>query len=212
MSNNLAGLNSKLDAELLDTADSVWTSAMKDEYLTEAVDDLWPRFSRTLEPSTTTVALVAATYRYSLPAGVCAVSRIDLLDASGTEYGSVNGRAWEVSGDLLSGTGKLHIGAAIVDGFAGGSVQLVAYGKYDVTTNLIPNDLIELVIARARAKAYRQLGTLRANFKVWLSRNQVTNITVNELIHLINESDAEANRLEAKTPRTWQRPVPGRVG
>jgi hypothetical protein len=211
--NDLADLNSKLATQLRDTAHSVWATGEKDYLIQQAVDTLWPRFSRPLDPESTTITLVAEDYFYSLPTGVMAVSRVDLVDSGGTEYGPIFGRAWEVVGDVPAGTGKIHVGPVIVDSYAGGTLRLNGYGRYGTATNLIPNhDLAQLALARARAEAYRRVASDRQKFTTWLARNQVQNVSINELIQLINEADAEAGRLAAMLPRTWQLPVQGRVG
>lgn len=211
MANDLSTLNGKLATQLRDTSGTlVWASTEKDDLITWAVTGLWPRFSRPLDPTVTTVALVAGTYYYALPAGVKAVSRVDYYDANLVEYGPLHGRSWEIAGDAFYGTGKLHVSPAIAE--QGGTVRLNGYGIYDVTTNLIPDILIALVLAKARAEAYRRMGVDRVRFKEWLAKNQTQNVSVNELIHLINEADNEAIRLERSLPRTWQKPVPGRQG
>lgn len=209
--NDLADLNSALDVQLKDTTDVVWTSAEKDELLKQSVHALWPRFSRPLDPTATTITIVADTYYYSLPSGVTAVSRIDLLDADSEDRGPIHGRAWELTGDVLSGSGKLHVGPTYVKGYVGGTLRLHGYGKYDTATNLIPWDFRALVLAQARAEAYRRVAADRVKFEEWLARNQTQNVSVNELVQFINEADAEAQRLRVMTPRTWQKPVEGRV-
>ena len=212
MANNLAGLNPKLATQLRDAAYGTWVTGEMDELLTESVNSLWPRYSRELDPTTTTITLVTATYFYALPAGVMAISRLDFVDSGGGEFGPVFGRAWELVGNPLLGTAKLHIGPVIVESGVGGTVRILGYGKYDVTTNLIPDDYIQLVLARARAEAYRRIASDRVRFKEWLARNQTQNVSVNELLQLINEADNEINRLTAQAPRVWQRPVPGSTG
>lgn len=211
MPNDLATLNAKLVTQLRDTGSTlVWASTEKDDLLTWAMASLWPRFSRPLDPAVATVALVADTYFYALPAGVRAVSRVDYIDASGNEFGPLHGKSWEIAGDAFYGTGKLHVAPAIVA--QGGTLRLNGYGIYDGTTNLIPDILVPLVLATARAEAYRRVAGNRAKFEEWLTVNQVQNVSVNELTQLVNEADNEMQRLKAQLPRTWQKPVPGRQG
>jgi len=79
-------------------------------------------------------------------------------------------------------------------------------------TSYIPDDLVSLVLANARAEAYRRMGADRAAFTNWKARNQKQNISVNELYSLITEAESEALRLQRFTPKVWRRPVPGRLG
>ena len=211
MANDLTTLNAKLTTQLRDTGTPlVWASTEKDDLLTWAIAGLWPRFSRPLDPTTSTVALVANTYFYALPAGVRAISRVDYVDANTIEFGPLNGRSWEIAGDAFYGTGKIHVSPAIVAQL--GTLRVNGYGVYDGTTNLIPDILVPLVLAKARAEAYRRMAGNRAKFEEWMSRNQTQNVSVNELLQMINEADNEMQRLEASLPRAVQKPVPGRQG
>lgn len=211
MPNDLATLNAKLTTQLRDTgATLVWASTEKDDLLDWAVAGLWPRFSRPLDPAAATVALVTDTFFYALPTGVRAVSRVDYVDTNAIEFGPLHGKSWEIAGDAFYGTGKLHVSPAIVS--QGGSLRLNGYGVYDTATNLIPDILVPLVLAKARAEAYRRIGPDRVKFKEWLAKNQVQNVSVNELLQFINEADNEMQRIEHSLPRVWMRPVPGRQG
>jgi len=212
VANNALYLNGKLATALHTTyaATDSWTSVEVDDIIAWAVLQLWPRYSRVLDPETTTVAVVDSDYYYDLPTGVLAVSRVDRYDSAGVDYGALHAQSWELVGDVFIGTGKLHIGGSAA--IAADVLHLHGYGRYDVTTNLIPDALIPLVLARARAEAYRRVAADRERFKDWISRNQTQNVSVNELLGFINEADAEARRLLGETPRVWQRPVQGRVG
>ena len=75
--------------------------------------------------------------------------------------------------------------------------------------DLIPDDLVPLVIATATAKAYRDLGADRAQFRQWMDSGE-SDTSVNSLVMLINEADNEARTIRRQI-KTWQRPVPGRV-
>lgn len=209
MANNAATLNTKLATALRDTTYATWTTGELDDLIAWSVARLFGRVSRPLDPTTTTITLVADTFYYSLPAGVLSVSRVDYLDTSGNELGPISGRAWELVGDTLLGTGKLHISPRIVASL--GTLRLHGYGRYDVSTNLIADDYVPLVLARARAEAYRRVMSDRERFKTWLARNQTQNVSINEMLQVINEADAEANRLARET-HVWQKPVPGRAG
>lgn len=209
MANNLATLNNKLATALRDESYDTWASAELDDLLKWSVATLWPRFSRPLDPTTTTVTLVDGTLYYSLPSGVMNISRCDLLNASDEYVGPVYGGAWEIVGDVYTGAGKLHVGEEVPSG--GGKLQLHGYGRYDTASNAVPDDFVPLVLAKARAEAYRRIAADRERFKNWLARNQSQNVTVNELLLMINEADRDALQHERRL-QVFQKPVQGRVG
>lgn len=208
MSNNLAGLNAFLDTALND-ADVTWTSAEKDNILTWAVAGLYPRLARPLDPTLTTVALTADTFYYALPDGVMDVSQVFLVNADDAEWGFLKNGSWEIVGDPLQATGLIHVSPTIVNTI-GGTLRLHGYGRFDVTTNLIPDDYVPVVIAAARAEAYRRVTGDRARFKVWLSRQQTQNVSENEALGMVAEATRDAERLSSKF-KTWRRPVSARV-
>lgn len=212
MANNAAYFNAALQLSLHSTFASgdTWTSAEVDNIVAWSILQLWPRYARVLDPVTTTVAVVADTYYYSLPAGVLAVSRIDRFDSAGTDFGAIHGGSWELTGDVFIGTGKLHIGGRAA--VATDVLHLHGYGRYDVVTNLVPDALVPLVLARARVEAYRRVAADRERFKAWLSRNQTQNVSINELLAFIQDAESDVRRLEGQTPKVWQRPVQGRIG
>lgn len=209
MANDIDTLLPQLKIALRDTDDATWSDSEKRNLIKWAVTGLWPRISRPLDPTATTVSLVAGTYYYSLPSGVVAVSTIDRVGADGHEYGPMSTGSWTIDGSTLDGTAKLHVSPVIADG--GGTLRLGGYGRYDITTNYILDDHVPLVIAMARAEAYRRMAADREQFKTWLARNQSQNVTINELVMLINEADNEVMRLRSLL-KVWQRPVPGRRG
>ena len=208
MANDLAGLNAFLDAQLNDAANTVWPSADKDNVITWAVAGLYPHISRVIDPSTATIDLTPGTYFYTLPTGVLNVSRVEYINTAGDEVGSLANGSWELVGDPLLGTHLLHVSPSITD--ADGTLRVHGYGRYNVTTNLIPDEYVPLVLAMARAELYRRTAGDRVRYQEWMSRQQVQNVSVNELMQFVNEADREAARLRSQY-RTWQRPVPGRV-
>jgi hypothetical protein len=208
VSNDAATLNSKLATALRDTAYAVWNSTELDDLISWAVAGLYPRFVRPLDPTTTTVTLVEGTYFYPLPSGVVEVSTVETYNAT-TENGPLDGQTWQVVGDAYAGTGKLRVSPVIAQ--TGDTARLFGYGTYDVTANYIPDILVPLVLARARGEAYRRMAGDRAKFEQWLAVNQTQNVSVNELLQLVNESDADAIQMERRLPRSWRRPVAGRL-
>jgi hypothetical protein len=207
MSNDLATLTTKLSVALNDEAYATWAQAELNDLITYAIASLYPHLSRPLDPTSTTVTLVTTTYFYALPAGVMAVSRVDWVDTDSNELGPLSS-GWEVVGSPVLGTAKLHVSPVIAQ--QGGTLRLTGYGRFDATANYVPDDYVRLVLALARAEAYRRMAGDRVRFKEWLASNQTQNVTVNELLLLINEADSEADKLY-RLHRVWQRPVPGRT-
>jgi hypothetical protein len=206
MANDLATLNAKLATALRDTTYEVWSSHEMDDLITWAVADLWPAIS--YEPLVTAladIAIVAGTYEYATTIRV--IRRIDLFDSAGTYVGPLADGTWEPSGSTSS---AFQVNETINDQYAGGDYRPVGYQQYNVSTNLIPDDLVRLVLAKARAEAYRRMGADRSQFKNWQARNQSQDMTINELVLLINEADSEAERMR-RLHRTIHRPVPGRI-
>lgn len=147
-------------------------------------------------------------YRYHLHATIAHVTRCDWVSEDNeTEYGALDGQSWEVLGNTEDDNALLYVAPIIVE--QGGILRLHAHNQYDTTANYIPERLVPLVIARARAEAYRRLAADRQKFKAWLSRNQEQNVTINELLQMINEADNEALVLD-RGQKSWQKPVPAR--
>lgn len=217
--NTLATLTAKLATALNDdgTADldedafQTWNSTELDTIVGMSVATLYPRYCRLLDPTLYTITLVASTYFYNVPTGVVSVNRLDRVQSDGTEAGPVSGLAWEIVGDLNGGTAKIHVSPQIVDGFVGDTIRINGYGAYDTSSNPVSDSLSQLVLARARAEAYRRIAGDRTQFEQWLSRNQVQNVSVNELLQYVRDAQAEANRLEAALPRTQMIPVQARL-
>lgn len=205
MANTLAVLNGLLDIALRDTSDETWTSAEKDSLIEQAVDDC-PL--RPLLHGDATQALTSGTYYYALPVAVASVSRIDVADADGNEAGSIPGGLWEVIGDPLTSAAEVHIDPRVVDRWGtGATIRYIGYGRYDTTTNLIPDDFVPFVIAHARAEAYGRMASDRARFRNWETSEQPLNISVNELLTLINDAQLERDRHRVRIMR-WRKPMP----
>jgi hypothetical protein len=210
LANNLATLSSKLATALNDTDHEAWLSTEKDDLVTWAVADLYPRFARGLDPESTTITLVAEDYFYSLPSGTVEVSSVDIVDLDGEEAGMVGQGAWSVVGDEW-GTQKIRIAPRVVEDHAGGTLRLHGFGRYDTTTNLIPDHLVPLVLAMGRAEAYRRVAGERARFEQWQAASHEQDVTVNELLALTQEAVADVERLRARSKRSVRRPVPARL-
>lgn len=211
MANDLSTLNGYLDVALRDTTDQTWTSAEKDNLIRWAISRLQGRIGW----RNTYVQAVSPTVSwYSLAAsGLESVDRVDLYN--GAPFGTgkmvmpLPAGTWEVVGDFHADQSpQLYVNPSYTT--AGYYFLIHGQAKFDTATALIPDMYVPAVIAVARAEAYRRMGADRAQFKAWLSKNQVQNISVNELILLINEADAEAQLQLSRLPIKGK-PVPGRV-
>jgi hypothetical protein len=208
VANNLATLSSKLATAIRDTDHAVWNSTEKDDLITWAVAGLWPRIARALDPESSTITIVADDYFYSAPTGILDVEQLEWRSDS-VELGFLEDNQWTVTGDEFAGNLKIRVAPGIVD--QGGTLRVHGYGRYDTTTNLIPDDYVPIVISRAREEALRRVAGDRARFKQWMVANQKQGVTVNELLQQIDEAERHAIRLEARY-RTQRRPRPGRRG
>lgn len=208
MANDLATMRASLRQQLSDVEDETWDAGEKDDLLAWSMRRLNRRVVRPLDPRAAgqTITLVSGTEFYSIDSGITHVYAVDwVLSDGSTEMGEVGG--WEVVGDLAAGTAKLRVN----DGMAktGGTLYLNAAGRYDLTTNLIPDDYVTLVLAMARSEALRRLSSDRARFKQWQNTNQVQNISVNELLQMVQDADRQADQ-EWALMKQWQMPVNAR--
>lgn len=213
MPNDLATMNGYLDVALRDTGDETWTSTEKNNLITWAIAQLGSRMSKR---ATATLAISPTMPWYDLSSlGLSTVDRVDLYNgspfsASSKRLMALPGGSWEITGDILSGSSpQLYINP--IYSVAGHYLLLHGTAKFDASTSLVPDRYVPAVLAVARAEAYRRVTAERARFKNWLAKNQVQNISVNELIQMVNEADAEAQRLMGNVQITGK-PVPGRVG
>lgn len=208
MPNNLATLSSKLATALRDTDHSTWNSTEKDDLVTWSVAGLYPRIARRLDPTTTTITLVANTYFYAVPSGVIEIESIQWT-RDGDELGYLADGTWSLEGDPYAGTLKVHIAPTIVEQL--GTLRVHGFGRYDTTTNLIPDDFVPLVLAIARCDAYDRVTGERARFLQWQASEQEQDTSVNELLNQVQMARVERERQWARF-QTQRRPVPGRLG
>ena len=218
--NDLSRLQVALSVQLSDESFETWTNGETEDLITWAVAQLYPRYAREINPqdSAATITIVAESYFYVLDETIRNVVRVDLVgpaDSAGErlDYGRIDGGLWEVAGDLESGDGLLHVGAALNDAYDAGYYRLTGYGAYGVSGEYtIPDRLVPLTLAMARAEAVRRIAADRSRFKAWLEKNQGQNVSVNELKQLADDADAEIRYQKLATQRTWQKPTPGRQG
>lgn len=208
MANDAATLNGLLDIALRDTSDATWSSDEKDSLITQAVLECPPR---PLLHDEHTATLTTGTYFYTLSPWVKTLSRIDLVDASGVEQGSIPGGLWEIHGDTYTGNAEVQIAPRVVDRWGtGATIRYIGYSEYDTSTHLIPTEYVRFVIAHAKAEAYSRMASDRARFKQWANDEQTLNISVNELVQMVNDAQLERDRERARIQR-WRKPMPARL-
>lgn len=204
MANDLATLNAKLATALRDTDNATWTSAELDDLLTWSAARLFPRLARSLRES---VTLVDDDDQYTL-SSLREVTRVDFLDSDGVLLMPLPDGTWELWGDGETSDPVLYINPVYAK--SPYTLRVHGHAPYDLVTALPLDRHVPLILAIARAEAGRREITRRMNFKQWMNENQTQNVTVNELVLLVNEADAEAARLSAEM-KTWRKPKPGRV-
>lgn len=215
MANDLATLTSLLATQLRDTSNEVWTNAEKQNLIQLAVARLYPRV---LKYTTVNVPVDQGASFFTVGGPTTPfvkIHRIDLWDTDPTSRMSrmvmeIPGRSWEVQGEVIPGE---SIRVVLHPTFSyNSSYYMVVHGftQFDLTNNQIPDYLVPLVLARARAEAYRRAGADRVQFKNWLVSNQTQNVSVNELLQLIREAADEAEMEERKFSSRHSKPVVAR--
>jgi hypothetical protein len=215
MTNTLEDMRARLRDQLADTEDETWNAGEKDDVLLWAVRKLNQRLNKPIDPEAAAASITLATgdYFYAIDSSITQLVRVDYIDSDSSEQGPLT-TGWEIVGDLIDGTAKLHVSPTIVE--QGGTLRLIAYGRYTLTTqtaaqtNAVPDDYVTLVLALSRAEAYRRLVSNRARFEQWQVSNQVQNISVNELLQMVSEADRQAED-EWMSLKRWQKPVMGRI-
>lgn len=207
MANTTAVLRGYLQSALRDSSNATWTTTEMDNAIIRAVTTLYPRVVRPLAPESYTQALTAGTYFYALNSAIIQLNAVDWVDSDSNERGRLGPGTWEVLGDILGGTAKVHVSPSIAD--YGGTLRYYGFGRYDTTTNYIPDEYINLVIAKAEVELLHYLKSDRARFLNWANTRQDQNISLNELLQAVNNAEQRAAMLDART-QTWRKPVAGR--
>ena len=203
MANNLATLRTQLSLKLRDATNATWSTGELDDILTQRAAQLWPRVGVNLTTDFTTIPYQESN---SLPATFRSVHRVDVLDVTGLMEYTMPAGTWELRG--TPGAYTLFVNRNYV--LSGKTMRVFGYGVYDLVTTLPDDRFVPLILAQSASEALRRLIPDRAQFKKWLTRNQEQNVSVNELILMVNEADAEAEKLYQRA-WTWKKPVPGRV-
>lgn len=215
MANDLATLTGYLKTTLRDSTDTTWTVEEKQDLITWSISRLYPNVVKyvTLEKQVDPNASFITTGDVTTP--WISIHRIDLWDGDPTSTLSrmvqeLPGQAWEVQTQIEGGS-AVRIVMNPSYNYNGAYFYMIhGYIAYDSTANLVPDRLIPLVLARARQEAYRRMGADRAQFKNWLVQNQTQNVSVNELVQLINEASNEADGEERRMMTRHPRPVTAR--
>jgi hypothetical protein len=213
VANTLAVLRGKLDTQLNDTAHDAWDQTEKEELITQAVNNLYPRFARPF--STAIYPLTADTENYAVPAGMMEVHRVEVGEvATDLLVRVLDGGTWYTYNNALTDELEIFVNARYSD--ADHYYILHGIGRYTLTSGstpdqLIPDALVPMVLADARSEAYRRIVGQRARFEQWQAASHEQDVTVNELLALTQEAQANAERVRARLPRTVRRPVPGRL-
>jgi hypothetical protein len=215
MANDLETMRQLLRDVLYDVDDVTWNAGEKDDILQMSVRRLSQRLPRPLDPTAAaqTITLVSETYFYAIDSGIISVEKVFYINSDSDRIGYMES-GWEVVGDLTTGSAQLHVSPITVE--QGGTLQITGAGRYTLVTQsaaqtaAIPDDYRPYVLAISKAEAYRRLLSDRARFYQWQNANQVQNISMNELIQMVNEADRQALD-EWLAIKRWQKPVIGRI-
>ena len=196
MANDLTTLQGKLAEQLRDTGHETWSASEKNDLIRWAVADLAPGI---MKYTTFSQAADNNTNFITMGGDFASIHRIDMWDADPTSGVSrmvmeIPGRMWEVQQSIEPGT---DFRVAISPRFTMTGYYYLVHGyvPYNTDTNLIPDRLVSLVLAKARAEAYRRMGGDRARFENWLTQSERQDVSVNELLQLTREAQVEADSL-----------------
>jgi hypothetical protein len=208
--NDLADLHSKLEIALRDTTNLTWSDAEIDTALTWAAARMWPRIAKRVRE---TKDLTTDEDQYTLTT-VQEINRIDLIDGLAASTTALvlyplSAGTWEYWGDNEVLGGTLYVNPRYAS--TGKSLRIHGWAPYDLVTNLPRERHAQLILAMATSTLAKRELARRYAFKEWQTVNQVQNISVSELIMMVN--DAEAREAELfRQLKTWRRPVPAHVG
>jgi len=221
VANDLETMRQRLRDVLFDTDDATWNAGEKDDILKMAVRRLSRRIPRPIDPedASADIALVSGTYYYDVPAIFTEVTKVFYMNTDDDPIGYLQS-GWEIQGDVAAGFGKIHVSPRTVEAL--GTLRLYGYGRYTLNTlaevaalegadsTTILEDHVPLVLAWSQEAAWRRLLSDRARFRQWQNANQTQNVSVNEIIQMIQDASRQADE-EWALLRRFQTPVIGRI-
>jgi len=228
MANDLETMRQRLRDALFDADDATWNAGEKDDLLQMAVRRLALRIPRPIDPTfkttTSDITLVSGTYAYAINSEYIRVDKVMYINTDSDQVGFLQS-GWEVIGDIDAGRAKLHVSPRVVE--AGGTLRLWGVGRYQLLTRVAyealdiyttPTDFdplildmhVPLILAWAQEQAWRRLLSDRARFRQWQNANQTQNVSVNEIIQMVQDASRQADE-EWALLRRFQTPVIGRV-
>jgi hypothetical protein len=203
--NDLSALNTKLVTALRDTTYATWGTGEIDDLLIWAAAMLYPRVARRVQEEE---EMLDDEHEYGFAA--LEIDRVDVIDRDTNKvFRILTGGTWEYFADPLGEGGNLYINPRFNE--PGKNLRVHGWGRYDLSENIPPDDVVPLILAVARAEACRREVSRRYASTNWQTLDQRQNISVNELVQMVNEADTEAERLSRKF-QTMRRPKPARVG
>ncbi len=218
MANDLATLRTKLATALSDPTYGYWTSAEMDDLVKDAIDNLWPRYAqRTHGRNNYALSNIATMSNltvpdqswYGIPVSIDEIDHIEMVDSAGAVIDEMPVGTWMAHFAEDGTSDRLQINPAYSNLAYRFRVQ--GLKRYNLTDALIPNEYIDLVISASRSEAYRRALGDRMRFKQWATTNQIQNVSVTEMLGMIQESERKADQQRSLNGRVWRRPVSARV-
>lgn len=205
MANTQSVLVDLLRTALRDASDATWPETEKQSLVDRAVD------ACPLRPLLRTDVMFPISdgdHSYGIDPTVASISRIDLT-LDGAPAGSIPSGLWEVTGDLSTGNAEVTIDPSTVTRLSGRTAQVIGHGRYDTASHPVPDDFVPFVIAHARAEAWSRMVSDRARFRNWEVSEQTLNVSVNEVVLMLNDAQREREREQSRIFR-FRKPMPAR--
>lgn len=189
----LPGLNSTLGLAA-DTDNSFGTTDQRNAYLQEAFRRLWPRMARLRRETVTTVT---NQQDYTLTT-LYEIERIEILDKNTPTLISDRVRSWQLFVEEAADPPTIRLLLPNVEG--GRTLRCIGYAPYIMPANGaatcdLPPMLEHVVLAGARAEAYRAKLNSFANFERHQNENRANALSVADFVELLARAEREFARL-----------------